>query len=263
MAFVPLYCVNDLIDSIASFLQSSTIQPEVFSASQNDLDLGLNLAIPSTQPQRTTIKTVELRASTAINFTGLLAPVPETNRAIFLKNVSPNAITLVNASGSSAAANRFNATTGGDVVLAENQWALLLYDVVDNSWVIAQKVAADCFKLMLPSNASLGYIVALNGAYWRLNNTGFYDNAGTKTANAIDVYYRHGTVIPTVVAGYNSNSDALKESIPLPPSTSAFCSEDLLQVNRNNPFIYFVSGNTTPLTIKFKRDLQVNNANNQ
>ena len=247
MAFIPLYCTDSLIDSDASYLQSALRTPAPFAVSQNDLDLGLNTAIPTTQPQNTAIQVIDLFASAAINITGILAPVPETARAIFLR-VLPNSstITLVDASASSAAANRMEATSGANVALAAGQWTLLLYDIVTNVWVIAEKVETAGFKIELPASVTEGVTIALGGAFYSAHNTGNYDAAGTKTANAVDAYYAYGVVSPTV--NYASSTALERKSQPLESGR-----DEIIQTRRGNPFMSWVSSNTTGgPTIRFR-----------
>jgi hypothetical protein len=70
-----------------------------------------------------------LSATTAVNITGLQGATP--NRELTLLNTSANVITLKNASGASAAANRFH--FGADVTLGQNQ-ALKLIALAAGGW---------------------------------------------------------------------------------------------------------------------------------
>lgn len=74
--------------------------------------------------------TVRLDADAARNITGLAGGEP--GRVIELRNVSAFAITLVNESGSSSAANRF--ALGANAPLQPNRSALLIYDGTLNRW---------------------------------------------------------------------------------------------------------------------------------
>jgi len=75
-------------------------------------------------------------ASTAVNITGLASGV--NGRILAMHNVGSNPVTLVNASGSSTAANRFD--IGEDYTVRASHGVLLQYDGTSSLWRI---VAAD------------------------------------------------------------------------------------------------------------------------
>jgi hypothetical protein len=76
---------------------------------------------------------LSVSATTAVNITGLQGATP--NRQLVLLNTGANAITLKNASGASAAANRFQ-LGGADVILNQNQ-AVPLVALAAGGWAIA------------------------------------------------------------------------------------------------------------------------------
>lgn len=74
-----------------------------------------------------------LNASTAVNITGLAGGF--SGRLLLIHNTGSNPITLVNASGSSAAANRFD--IGEDYTIRASHGVLLQYDATASRWRIA------------------------------------------------------------------------------------------------------------------------------
>lgn len=78
-----------------------------------------------------------LTASTAVNITGLASG--SAGRLICLHNTGSHPITLVNASGSSTAANQFD--IGSDYTIRADHACLLQYDAVDSRWRIVSTYA--------------------------------------------------------------------------------------------------------------------------
>jgi len=96
----------------------------------------------------------------------------------------------------------------------------------------------------------------LDGAFWSVHNTGNYDNGGTKTANAVDVFYRYGATVPT--ATYASSSAAERASQPIESGR-----DEVIQVTRHNPSVYFLCSNSTSVTCRFRKNEQGQGMNRQ
>lgn len=77
---------------------------------------------------------VRLDASTPLNITGLKNTTAGKPRWLFLSNISANTITLVNASASSAAANRFALPGAANLAITRNMGVILIYDISSAVW---------------------------------------------------------------------------------------------------------------------------------
>jgi hypothetical protein len=252
MAFIPVFHVASALDAHRA-KDGTTAQLTAISASQNNYDLGLATVVG---PNNATSRVFELFATTAVNITGIVAPTSNDGKPYFLRVKDGSAtITLVNASASSASANRFNATSGANVALAANGYAVLLYDSGVSQWTIGLSVPQNAFKLEVPG-ASEGAIVLFDGAFWSVHNTGYYDAAGTKTANAVDVFYRYGSTVPT--ATYASSTAAEIASQPIESGR-----DEVIQATRTNPCVYFLCSNATSVTCRFRKNEQGAGLNRQ
>lgn len=103
------------LDSLTNILS-----PASLGSSQNDYNpAGLAGA-----------QVLRLTAGTAVNLTGLQGGA--SGRVMVLENIGSNAITLVDESGSSSAANRF--ALASNVALAADQIAVVKYDSTSSRW---------------------------------------------------------------------------------------------------------------------------------
>src|SRR3990172_2029911 len=93
------------------------------SSDQNDYAIGESLFL-------------RLSATTPVSITGFAAG--SNGRMLWVVNNGTNAITLVNQSASSTAANRFVNLSGGDYVLANNDSVLMVYDGTATKWRVFQ-----------------------------------------------------------------------------------------------------------------------------
>jgi len=102
------------------------LTPAQFTSNQNDYAAG--------NP------TVQRWSSDASrNVTGMAAPINTTEGTIrYIINVGSFDIVLINASGSSAAANQFLTTTGADITLTANQMAFCIYDGTSDKWRVSK-----------------------------------------------------------------------------------------------------------------------------
>ncbi|MBA4173806.1 MAG: hypothetical protein C0511_14430 [Hyphomicrobium sp.] len=92
----------------------------LIAANQNDYN----------PPNLVNASVLRLSANAAYNITGLQGGAD--GRILTLTNVGANAITLVDESASSTAANRF--ALAGNITLAQDQSAVLLYDTTSSRW---------------------------------------------------------------------------------------------------------------------------------
>lgn len=111
-------------DASISFMSAARFTGDITSAS---LGASQNNYAPTGLAGASVIR---LTASTPINITGLTGG--SDGRLMVLTNVGANAITLVDQSGSSTAANRF--LFGANLALAANQSATLIYDSTSSRW---------------------------------------------------------------------------------------------------------------------------------
>ncbi|MCZ7644350.1 MAG: hypothetical protein M5U26_03560 [Planctomycetota bacterium] len=156
------------------------------SASQNDYDL--DLAGGETAFDRTRF---DLRASAAINITGIVAPA--AGQTIVLRNVGENTITLKHQSGSSSAANRIITTDAGDLALAAGAWVPLVYDGTAQRWVAAASRPKSGFRMDVGSTATAWVVLLLGNVSWTLKHLSI-DAAGA--AQSDTVWYRKGVLVP-------------------------------------------------------------------
>lgn len=105
------------------FAFSSSISPPALTAAVNDYNpTGLQ-----------TCNFIRLTSTTNVNITGLTAPNPSRNQALFICNVGTQFnITVVNESTASLAANRF--LLGTSKTLQRDEGILLIYDDVSTRW---------------------------------------------------------------------------------------------------------------------------------
>lgn len=105
------------------FAFSSSISPPTLTANVNDYNpTGLQ-----------TCNFIRLTASANVNLTGLAAPNPSRNQALFICNIGAQFnITFVNESASSTAANRF--LLGASKTIQRDEGILLIYDDVSLRW---------------------------------------------------------------------------------------------------------------------------------
>lgn len=108
------------LDVNGSFGLSADLSPVSIGASQNNY----------APAGHDTASVLRLTASAAYNITGLAGGVD--GRILTLVNIGANTITLVDESASSTAANRF--ALAGNVALATDQSAVLLYDSTSSRW---------------------------------------------------------------------------------------------------------------------------------
>lgn len=245
MAFIPAFYTDTVLSAhVGSF--GTARRMAVLSASTDNYDL--SLATTSDLPNAETARVFEISASTAVNITGIVAPTANDGKPYFLKNIGTSTITLVGGSGSSSSANRFNVTPSGNYTLAAGGYAVLIYDAGVTQWVVGFQVSGNAFKLEIPG-ATEGAIVMLDNAWWSVHNTGFYDAATVKTANAVDVYYRLGVTVPTQT--YAGATAAECASIPLEAGR-----DELVQIPRGNPSIYFIASVAPHVTLRFRKNEQ-------
>lgn len=251
MAFIPVYYVS-------TFPQSWKLAPnqirrmDSLATSQNNYDLSIESTTNGRNGETCTI--FELISSAAINITGIVAPTAGTGTTILLYNAGASTITLKNASGSSSTANQMNVTAAADYSLTAGAWAVLHYDAV-SKWTVGTEVPSTVFKIEVPG-ASEGVITFFDCAWWSAHNTGYYDAAGTKTANAVDVYYRHGSTVPT--QNYASSTAAEQASIPLASGL-----DELIQIKRNNPKLYWIATQSNGVTVRYRKNEQGGGLNRQ
>lgn len=177
---------------------------DMLAASQNNYDLGLSDGAV----------VYDIRASAAINITGIVAPNPAAFQCIALRNVGENTITLKDASGSSTAANRLlgfsAALASADVALAAGAWVPLIYDTAQSRWVIGVPIPRMGARLVVVTAS--GAWLLLNGAFFSLKHMS-YEHDGA-TANAGMLAYRYG-VSPPVIADLTGDSAQKRESLPI------------------------------------------------
>lgn len=80
---------------------------------------------------------LRLSSSTPINITGLAAPSPAVGQVVLIKNVGSSNVTVINNSGLSLAANRFDMNS--NIIMQSGEGVTLVYDVVDSRWAIISK----------------------------------------------------------------------------------------------------------------------------
>lgn len=244
MAFIPVYYTDTLLQAYTdNFGAVTRLAP--LSASADNYDL--TLATLSAQNGET-VRVFEISSTAAVNITGFVAPTVNTGKPYFVKNIGTQTITLVSASGSSISANRLNATPSGNYSLIAGGYAVIIYDAGVSQWVVGFQVSGNGFKIKVPG-ATEGAIVMLDLAWWSVHNTGYFDSTGTKTANAVDVYYRPGNTVPTQT--YAGGTAAECASQPIEATR-----DELIQTNRNNPSIYFISSQANGVCCRFRKNEQ-------
>lgn len=75
---------------------------------------------------------LRLSSTANINITGLQAPIPLSNQAIYLVNIGTNQISIMDNDAGSLAPNRF--LLGGSKVLQQNEGMMLIYDKTSAVW---------------------------------------------------------------------------------------------------------------------------------
>lgn len=248
MAFIPCYYVS-------TFPQCWKLAPnqirrmDSISTSQNNYDLSIESTTNGRNGEVCTI--FELVASTAVNITGIVAPTAGTGTIILLYNAGSSTITLKNASASSAAANRMNVTAGADYSLTAGAWAVLHYDAA-GAWTVGTEVPQNSFKLAAPGSTE-GVILFFDNNWWKVKHL---SKDATGTGATTDVFYRYGSTVPT--ADYTSTTAATRASIVL-----ASGAEDIIQVKRNIPNVYFLTNSATAVVLRFAKFDQGSGYNRQ
>lgn len=104
------------------------LTPPQILANQNDYNPGFVL-VGLEQPS------YELRLSSdaARDITGIVAPSYD-GQIVYFVNVGAQDIVLQNQDSNSQAANRFLSSSGGDVTLAADGWAMAIYDQTTQRW---------------------------------------------------------------------------------------------------------------------------------
>lgn len=159
-------------ENIAS---SSIITPTILGADTNNYN--------PTSLQTSSI--IRLSSSLAISLTGVTAPNTARNKVLFLYNVGAFNITLVNASASSTAGNRFN--MGANLILAPNSGIILTYDQVSASWLCFGRNTSSQSGATVTGTATLSGQVIFNGdVTGTINaNTNDYNPVGLANANRL------------------------------------------------------------------------------
>lgn len=253
MAFIPLYYVSSSLDAWSGKYPYK-VKKTILTANTDNYDLEVDTALDRNQ---TFPRVFEISSSAAFNLTGVVAPATARQGVpYFLVNTGAFTITLINAA-TSTAANQFNVTLSGNYSLTAGSYVMIMYETVSAKWTVGLPVSQNAFTMELPASATEGVLIAYDNAFWSAHNTGFYDAAGTKTANAVDVFYRYGNVAPVLL--YASSTAAERESIPLEPGR-----DEIIQVPRSYPIIYWLSTNTVGgPTIRFRKNEQGYGLNKQ
>lgn len=115
-----------------------TSENNALSGSQNDVTIGSNTIIRVTD-------------AGAVTWTGIAA---DTGRRVLLVHaVGAGGLTLVHASASSVASNRFALPGGSNIALVTNQIAILVYDTTQARWLYVGSVGGGSFTA--PSGTGL------------------------------------------------------------------------------------------------------------
>jgi hypothetical protein len=190
-----VYHVDGFMDAQVGGAQCKVVTKDSISTSQNDY------AILTSADE--TI--AELRASAALNITGIVAP--SAAKVLILYNRSAYTITLKDASASSAAANRILGISG-DFALVAGAFVPLFYDTVQSRWIVSTVVNRSGFKIDVDSTD--GAVVMLDARFWSALNTAL---SAAEAARTEAVFYRYGLLVPT--ASYASDTAAKRASLPI------------------------------------------------
>lgn len=237
MAFIPVYYPTSFLASYALAQDYGVKQLGELATSQNNYDIGVD----ATQINGQVYGTFRINCTSASNITGIVAPT-NTSKIIILQNVGTATATLKNASGSSSAANRMNATSGADVSLTAGSSVILIYDSAATAWTIGTEIASNSFKLAIPGNTE-GLITLLPPWFYSAKNTGL-DTSGS-TVSGVVIYYRYGVTAPT--ASYAANTAATRESVPITASV-----DEIIQTKRSNPGIYWLCSSSTATVLEVR-----------
>lgn len=105
-----------------SIAGSTVLTPPAFAANQNDYNpTGLQIA-----------SILRLTSTGANQITGITAPDTARWKLLWITNIGASNITLVNASASSLATNRF--ATNGNTIVAPGASVILYYDQTAQRW---------------------------------------------------------------------------------------------------------------------------------
>ena len=179
---------------------------------------------------------------------GIVAPTTQP-KLIGLYIGGTKTVVLKHASVSSDAANRMTALGGSDVTMQPGELRFLYYDATENSWHISEEVPRKRFKLEITAD---GACVVLNRTWWSVENLGYYDAAGTDTANAVDLFFREGPDEPILTLAGSSAAERASLTI-------GSGSDEILQPSRENRLgsIVFVP-NSGILTVEFRANEALN-----